>query len=163
MKLYKQNDDGSFVEATVVRAFETQEELDGFMKDRVERERKKVSEQFADYDTLKSTVEDVNKKLTGFESEKKSLEEQLQEKSKAVEAEKLNTVRVEVRNEFGLTKDHDRFLLGETEDEIKANAEILKKTGGAGVTITKDENNGEGAKESESRKLANGLFSSGKQ
>lgn len=163
MKLYKQNEDGSFVEAEVVRAFKTQEELDGFMKDRIERAETKVKEQFADYDTLKSTVEDVNKKLTDFQSEKKSLEEQLQEKSKAVEAEKLNTVRVEVRNEFGLSKDFDEFLVGETEDEIKAKAEKLKKNGGTGgVTITKDENNGEGAKESESRKLANGLFSTGK-
>ena len=163
MKLYKQNEDGSFVEAEVVRAFKTQEELDGFMKDRIERAETKVKEQFSDYDTLKSTVEDVNKKLTDFESEKKSLEEQLQEKSKAVEAAKLNTVRVEVRNEFGLSKDLDEFLTGETEEEIKAKAEKLKSKGGAGggVVINKDENGGE-AVESESKKLANGLFSTGK-
>lgn len=164
MKLYKQNEDGSYVEVNMVKAFETQKDLDDFMKDRVERAETKVKEQFADYDTIKTTLEDVNKKLTGFESEKKSLEEQLQEKSKAVEAEKLNTVRVEVRNEFGLAKDLDKFLVGETEEEIKANAEILKKSGGAGgVTITKDDKNGEGAKESASKTLANGLLGSGKE
>lgn len=163
MKLYKQNEDGSYVEAEVVRAFKTQEELDGFMKDRIERAETKVKDQFSDYDTLKTSLEDANKKLTGFESEKKSLEEQLQEKSKAVDAEKLNTVRVEVRNEFGLSKDLDQFLIGETEDEIKAKAELLKKSGGAGagVVINKDDNDGE-AVESESKKLANGLFSSSK-
>ena len=52
----------------------------------------------------------------------------------------------------------DKLAAGEV------NAEILKKSGGAGgVTITKDDKNGEGAKESASKTLANGLFGSGKE
>lgn len=162
MTLYKKNEDGSFVEATVVKSFETQKDLDDFMKDRIERAETKVKEQFSDYDTIKTNYEDVNKKLGEFETTKKSLEEQIAEKSKAVETEKLNTVRVEVRNEFGLTKELDKFLVGETEEDIRSNAEILKKSGGAGgVVITKNDD-GKEAKESPSKALANGLFSAEK-
>lgn len=164
MKLYKQTDDGKYEEVEVFRAFKDQAEFDESVKERVERERKKVSDQFADYDTIKTTLEDVNKKVSTFETEKKTLEEQLQEKSKEVEKANLSVARVEVRNEFGLPKDLDKFLVGDTEEDIRANAEILKKNGGAGgVTITKDNDNGDGAKESASKKLANGLFSSSKE
>lgn len=159
MKLYKQLEDGSYEEVNVVKSFETQEDLDKFMKERVERAETKVKEQFADYDTIKTSLDDANKKLGDFETTKKSLEEQIAEKSKAVDAEKLNTVRVEVRNEFGLKKDLDKFLVGDTEEDIRSNAEILKKNGGAGgVTFNKDDKSGEGAKESASKELANGLF-----
>lgn len=159
MKLYKQLEDGSYEEVNVVKSFETQEDLDKFMKERVERAETKVKEQFSDYDTIKTSLDDANKKLGDFETTKKSLEEQIAEKSKAVEAEKLNTVRVEVRNEFGLKKDLDKFLVGDTEEDIRSNAEILKKNGGAGgVTFNKDDKNPEGAKESASKELANGLF-----
>lgn len=160
MKLYKQNEDGSYEEAKVVRAFETQEELDTFMKDRVSRAEQKATEKFADYDTVKASLEDANKKLGDFEATKKSLEEQLAEKAKEVEKSTLNVARVEVRNEFGLSKDLDKFLVGETEEEIRTNAELLKKNGGAaaGVTFNKDNKNPEGAAESPSKALANGLF-----
>ena len=163
MKLYKQNEVGSYEEASLVKSFETQEQLDDFMKDRLERESTKVAEKFADYDTIKTSLEDANKKLGDFESTKKSLEEQLQEKSKEVEKSKLDIARVEVRNEFGLAKDLDKFLVGDTEDDIRANAEILKKNGstGAGVNITK-KNDG-GPKEDPSKVAANNLFGSGKE
>jgi hypothetical protein len=161
MKLYKQNEDGSYEEAKVIRAFQTQEDLDTFMKDRVSRAEEKAVEKYADYDTVKSSLEDANKKLGEFETTKKSLEEQLQEKSKEVEKATLNTTRVEVRNEFGLSKDLDKFLVGDTEEDIRSNAEILKKNGGAaGVTFNKDDPSGGGAKESASKTLANGLFGS---
>lgn len=163
MKLYKQNEDGSYEEVNLVKSFETQKDLDDFMKDRVERAENKVKEQFSDYDTIKTNYEDANKKLGDFETTKKSLEEQIEEANKAVAAEKLNTVRVEVRNEFGLKKELDKFLVGDTEEDIRSNAELLKKSGGAGgVVIKKDENNGDGAKESPSKELANGLFNSSK-
>lgn len=157
MKLYKQNDDGSYEEVEPHRVYMTQEnfqkDLDNHVKDRIS----KVESKFADYDSLKTNLDDANKKLTDFESEKKSLEEQLQEKSKEVEKATLNTTRVEVRNEFGLAKDLDKFLVGDTEEDIRANAEILKKNGGAaGITIDKDDKGG--AKESASKTLANGLF-----
>lgn len=156
MKLYKKLDDGSFEEATLVKAFETQKDLDDFMKTRVDQEHKK----FADYDEIKTSLEDANKKLTDFESEKTSLEEQLQAKAKEVETATLNATRVEVRSEFGLSKDLDKLLTGDTEEEIREKAELLKKSGSGGVVVTKDENGGGGAAESASKELANGLFGS---
>lgn len=164
MKLYKQNDDGSYEEVEPHRVYMTQEnfqkDLDNHVKDRIT----KVESKFADYDSIKTSLEDANKKVSTFETEKKTLEEQLQEKSKEIDAEKLNTTRVEVRTEFGLKKDLDKFLVGDNEEEIRKNAEILKKNGGAeGVTITKGNNGGEGAAESPSKELANGLFGTAKE
>lgn len=164
MKLYKQNDDGSYEEVEPHRVYMTQEnfqkDLDNHVKDRIS----KVESKYADYDSIKTSLDDANKKLGDFDSTKKSLEEQLAEKAKEVDAEKLNTVRVEVRNEFGLKKDLDKFLVGDTEDDIRSNAEILKKNGGAGgVTFNKDDKNPEGAKESASKTLANGLFGNAKE
>lgn len=157
MKLYKQNDDGSYEEVEPHRVYMTQEnfqkDLDNHVKDRIT----KVESKYADYDSLKTNLEDVNKKVTELETGKTTLEEQLQAKAKEIEAERLNTVRVEVRTENGLSKDLDKFLVGDTEEDIRANAEILKKNGGAaGVNIEKDK--GDGAKESPSKTLANGLF-----
>lgn len=160
MNLYKKKEDGSYEEVSIVKSFETQEDLDNFMKERVERAEKKVKEQFSDYDTLKSGLDEANKKLGEFDSTKKSLEEQLAEKAKEVESEKLNSVRAEVRTEYGLSKEFDRFLTGDTPEDIKSAAEILKKNGtGASFAFQKENEEGEAA-ESPSKELANGLFGS---
>lgn len=156
MQLYKKNDSGEFEEAKLVRAFETQAELDDFMKERVHQ----VEKKFGDYDTIKAQLADVNKSVETITGEKKTLEEQLQAKAKEVETANLKAARIGIRHEFGLSEDLDKFLIGENEEEIRANAELLKNKGAAaGVTITKKTNTPPA--ESESKKLAGALFGSG--
>jgi len=157
MKLFKKLDDGTFEEATVAKVFETQDEMDAFIADKASQIKRS---QFGDYDDLKSKVEDLNKTVTTLTTEKQTVEEQLQAKAKEIEAEKLNTVRVKIKHENGLPDELDKFLIGDTEDDIRANAELLKKGGAAaGVTITKN-NDDDGPKESPSKKLAGNLFNS---
>lgn len=119
MKLYKQLEDGQYEEVEPHRVYMTQEnfqkDLDNHVKDRIT----KVESKFADYDSIKTNLEDANKKLGDFETTKKSLEEQISEKSKEVEKANLSIARVEVRNEFGLPKDLDKFLVGDDEEEIR--------------------------------------------
>ncbi len=118
-KFFKKNDDGTYVEVT---AYE-QPEVDSIFKERLERETKK----FADYDDLKSKVTEANKKVEEEQSAKKTLEEQLQAKAKEVDAEKLNTARVGIKHEFGLSDELEKFLIGDTAEDIRSNAELLKK------------------------------------
>jgi len=155
MKLFKKLDDGSFEEVTVAKVFETQDEMDTFIADKTSQIKRS---QFGDYDDLKTKVSDLNKTVETLNSEKKTVEEQLQAKADEIAAEKLNTVRVKIKHENGLPDELDKFLIGDTEDDIRANAELLKKGGAAaGVTITKN-NDDDGPKESASKKLAGNLF-----
>jgi hypothetical protein len=153
-KYFKKNDDGTEVE---VEAFE-QVEVDTILKNRLDRETKKFADETT---TIKTQLEDANKKVSDFNTEKKTLEEQLQSKDKEVTAAKLGAARVEIRTEFGIPKDLDKFLIGDTEEDIRANAEILKKNGSAGGVIIKKKDDGE-AEESASKELAKGLFGSAK-
>lgn len=153
-KFFKKLDDGNYEE---VEAF-SQVEVDGIFKGRLERETKKVTDELED---VKSKLTEANKSVETVTGEKKTLEEQLQAKAKEVETEKLNATRVGIKHEFGIADDLEKFLIGDNEEDIRANAELLKKGGAsAGVTITK-KNNDDGPKESPSKKLAGSLFRSG--
>jgi hypothetical protein len=155
MKLFKKLEDGSFEEVTVAKVFETQDEMDQFVtstKDQIKRS------QFGDYDELKSKVSTLNETVTTLTSEKQTVEEQLQAKAEEFKKKDLEVARVKIKFENGLPDELDKFLIGDTEDEIRSNAELLKKGGAAaGVTITKN-NDENGPKESPSKKLANNLF-----
>lgn len=156
MEYFKKLEDGKFEPVSVVRVFETQKDMDDFIGDKVSQIKRS---QFGDYDELKTKLADVNKTVETLTSEKKTVEEQLAEQAKAVEAEKLNTARVKVKHEFGLPDDLDKFLIGESEDDIRSNAELLKKGGAAAGVIIKKDDGGDGPKESPSKKLAGSLFS----
>lgn len=156
MKLFKKLDDGSYEEVNVAKVFETQDEMDQFVADKTTQIKRA---QFGDYDDLKSKVEDLNKTVTTLTTEKKTVEEQLQEKSKEVESSKLDAVRVKIKFENGLPDELDKFLIGDDEATIRENAELLKKGGAAaGVTITKNTDDKNGPAESASKKLAGNLF-----
>lgn len=153
-KFFKKLDDGTFEET---EAF-SQIEVDGIFKGRLERETKKVTDELTE---VKDKLTEANKSVTDLTGEKKTLEESLQSKDKEIEKSKLDVTRVGIKHEFGLSDDLEKFLIGDNEEEIRGNAELLKKGGAsAGVTITK-KNNDEGAKESPSKKLAGSLFRSG--
>lgn len=152
-KFFEKLEDGTLKE---VEAF-TQVEVDGIFKGRLERESKKFADENAD---LKQKLADVNKSVETITGEKKTLEEQLQSKDKEIEKTKLDVARVSVKHEFGLSDDLEKFLIGDNEEEIRSNAELLKKGGvNAGVTIIK-KNNDDGPKESPSEKLAVDIFGS---
>lgn len=153
-KFFKKLEDGTLEE---VEAF-TQVEVDGIFKGRLERETKKIADEHAE---LKEKLAEANKSVETVTGEKKTLEEQLQSKDKEIEKTKLDVARVGIKHEFGLSDDLEKFLIGDNEEEIRSNAELLKKGGAsAGVTITK-KNNDDGPKESPSKKLAGSLFRSG--
>lgn len=155
MKLFKKLEDGTFEEVTVAKVFETQDEMDSFITDKTAQIKRS---QFGDYDELKSTVSTLNETVANLTNEKKTVEEQLQSKDEEIKKSVLDVARVKIKFENGLPDELDKFLIGDTEEDIRTNAELLKKGGAAaGVTITKN-NDENGPKESPSKKLANNLF-----
>ena len=112
----------------------TQEELNKIVQERIGAEKDK----YKDYDEIKS-------KLQGLEDANKSELEKLTEKLAAAEskakdletAAQVATWRVEVRKEKGIPETMDALLTGTTQEEIKAQADIIVTniTKGAGKPV----------------------------
>ena len=113
---YKKNDDGEFVECDLA-----QEDINQAVKERVDR----VNRKYADYDSLKETIEKMNAKqrededrINGLLTDKANLEDE-------VKAAKLETDKVKIMSEFKLNEDMAEFVTGETVEEMRGRAEKL--------------------------------------
>ncbi|SMB97790.1 protein of unknown function [Thermanaeromonas toyohensis ToBE] len=117
----------------------TQEELERILAERLKREREK----YKDYEDLKKAAEELKKlkeaqmseteklqaKLAELERERLELELQLQEA-------RLESLKLKVLDEMGLPKAWASRIFGTTEEEIRQDAEELKKMlGAAGKTV----------------------------
>lgn len=112
----------------------TQEDLDKVIKDRLSRERATIEKRYSDYDDLKS-------KVAGFETEKTNYENNLKKKNDEIAdlTGKLNSSNSELAKvkkekmqtsialEFGLPAQLSARLSGETEEDIRKDAELLQK------------------------------------
>ena len=124
----------------------TQEELNAVIGDRVTKarasERKTVEEEFtqkyADYDSIKNTLTEKENRITelGKELEQaknagstndKTIKE-LQEKVQKYESD---SVKTRIAQEFGLDASLANRLTGETEEDIRKDAEALKSIVGS--------------------------------
>lgn len=120
---------------------ETQEQLDGMFKDRLNRQNDKHSKeiaelkaQFADYEELKANkdgydaqitelnakLDEANEKLNGYNS-------QIAERDAQIADLKVNSYKERAIRVFNLTDDAIEFLHGGTEEEVNASAEKLSK------------------------------------
>ena len=100
----------------------TQEDVDKIVQDRLAR----ATEKYGDYDDMKAKLEEI-------ENANKSDLEKLTERASVAEAQvaayekekKISTWRSEIRKEKGIPENMDSLLTGSTEDEIKAQADII--------------------------------------
>lgn len=103
----------------------TQEELDAVIRSRLERERNK----FADYDTLKTSNADLQKALDKARADAQTAAQASAQK--IAELEKQNkdyataAVKTRIAAEFGIPDDIKDRLCGDTEEDIKKDAERL--------------------------------------
>ena len=113
----------------------SQEELDGIIAKRLERERANHS----DYDDLKAKVENYQTMSSEYETKLADLttvNKQLEDK---LAAEVLNTERVKVIHDFGIKSELEEFITGSTVEEMRARAEKLAHTTVSGaVSIDKE-------------------------
>ena len=113
----------------------SQEELDRVLSARLQRERETVTKQYqsqiterdqkiAEYD---GKITELNKKIEGY-SEQAGKIADLQSKIKGYET---NSVKMRIAHEIGLPYELADRLSGETEDDIRKDAESVKKLIGA--------------------------------
>ena len=146
----KEGDDYKEVEETL----HTQEDVDGVVKDRLERERKK----FSDYDDLKEKASKVDSIKSDYEDKLDKAGKEKADIEKQLGSAKLETTKVKISNEFGLSDELGEFLNGSNEDEIRKQAEKLSKgVKPSKVKIDKDKKPGENEK-TDTKTVAGKLF-----
>lgn len=125
---------------------ETQEQLDGMFKDRLNRQNEKHSRemselknQYSDYEALKeenigfkSQIEQLNGQLSEVSEKVKGYDALIAEKDAAISEYKIREIKGYVLSEMNLPIDAMNFLQGSDEETIRQNAENLKTLVGKG-------------------------------
>lgn len=108
----------------------TQEDIDRIINERLKREREK----YKDYEELKKAAEELQKIKESQMTEQEKLQAKLKEyeqllQQKELEAKKtaIESMKIKVLTELGMPVNLTSRIFGETEDEIRQDAEELKK------------------------------------
>ena len=112
----------------------TQEQLDALIGDRIKRERETTAKKYGDYEDLKQKVTDYEKQIgdlskTIEESGKKyaGYDKTLAELTAKVKGYETSSVKMRIAHETGIPYELASRLAGETEDDIRKDAETLSK------------------------------------
>ena len=102
-------------------AITTQEQLDAVIKDRLERERKTLTEKYSDYDDLKEKVSDyekqigdLNKSIKDNEKKYADYDQQLSALQTKVKGYESDSVKTRIAHEAGIPYELASRLTGET-------------------------------------------------
>ena len=116
----------------------TQAELDAIIADRLKREREK----YKDYADLKKAADEYQRLRESQMSDQEKLqaklaeyERQLLEKEREAAEARLESLKLRVLDEMGLPKAWAVRIFGTTEEEIRHDAEELKRLLGTGKTV----------------------------
>lgn len=156
----------------------SQEEFDEAIKDRIsrlnEKHNKELSEKLGSFEQTKSDLAEANKKLseanTALESQKARLAEletsasetkkQLADRDAQIATFQRAAVKQSIALEYGLPLELANRINGETEEELRKDAESLKLFVGQGVKVPPLANNGAGGditKDSAFKQMAQNL------
>lgn len=115
------------------KPIETQEELNKIVSGRVNEEHDRVMKQFADYEDLKKSNTDLKdelqqtkKTLSDTQEKYKDYDKNIADLQVKVHKYEIDSVKTKVALEAGLPYGMASRLRGETEEEIKSDAETLK-------------------------------------
>lgn len=103
----------------------TQEQLDLLIQQRIDRERKTIMSQYADYDALKKQVEDLTKNLTDEKTKRTDTEKQIADLQSKVTAAQLEQLKTNIAVEMNIPLALRDRLSGTTEEEIRKDAETF--------------------------------------
>lgn len=98
----------------------TQEEFDAAISKRIKRERDTISAQYSDYDDLKQKVTDYEGKIGNLTQERDALQA-------SIRVHETNSVKMRIAHETGIPFEMASRLSGETEQDIRADAENMAK------------------------------------
>ena len=131
----------------------TQEELDAIIGDRLKRERESVSKRYGDYDELKTKASDLEKQVGDLTKERdenakssEGYDKSLSELQAKVKAHETTSVKMRIANETGIPFELAEKLSGETEEDIRKDAEKMARfvTKSKYVAPLKSDGQGEG-------------------
>ena len=118
------------------KTIETQEQLDAVIKDRIERAEKKTEEKFAGYlspEDVEAKMKELNKKieemgnsLSGANDKAKADAEMIASLEAKAKAYETASVKSRIAHEVGIPYELANKLSGETEEDIRKDAETLK-------------------------------------
>ena len=118
------------------KVIETQEQLDAIIKERLDRAEKKQAEKFAGYlspedvdakvAALNKKVEELGNSLNGANDKAKADAESIASLEAKVKSYETASVKSRIAHEVGIPYELANKLSGETEDEIRKDAETLK-------------------------------------
>ena len=122
------------------KVIETQEQLDAIIKDRISRAEAKAAEKYADYDDIKAKSADKDKQIAALSSkldEQKTkydeYDKQIADLNAKIKDYEAGAVKTRIAHEVGLPYELANRLRGETEEEIRADAQELAKYGRPGT------------------------------
>ncbi|MDR3304410.1 MAG: hypothetical protein LBS85_00045 [Clostridiales Family XIII bacterium] len=119
---------------------ETQEQFDDLVKDRLARQEKQIREQvsgeYADYKDLKRAASEHETARKGWETEKDDLNGKLESANTRIKTFEMTALKAKILAKeeipWNLREQAIELLKGETEDEIKASAKLVKTLLGKG-------------------------------
>lgn len=116
------------------KVIETQEQLDAIIKDRIARAEAKAVEKYADYDKLKADAADKDKQIAALSTKLEEqngktseYDKQIADLTAKVKEYEASSVKTRIAHEVGLPYELANRLRGETEDEIRADAQEFVK------------------------------------
>lgn len=118
------------------KAITTQEELDALIKERLQRQKETYEKKYADYDSLRAAADKEKEYIKAAEENAenlKKLQNELETANQTIKRHEMESMRSNIASEAGLPKEFASRLVGDTEEEIRKDAESLK-------SIFRDEN-----------------------
>ena len=108
----------------------TQEELNSIIQERLNKEKQKIS-------TIEKEKEDLQKQFDEINQKYNTSEEAMEKLRKEVETHKMNELKRNIAKQNGLADELSSRLMGNTEEELEADAKRLStKHGLNGVVIS---------------------------
>ena len=121
----------------------TQEDFNSRLNDRLQRERAKFAdyeelkskaEKYKDYDDLKSQVESLTGDKTKLTNDLATANSTIEEQKAKIKGYETGSVKTRIANELGIPYEMVDRLKGETEEEIRKDAETVRKLMGTSRT-----------------------------
>lgn len=113
------------------KIIETQEQLDAVIKGRLERAEKKHSEATAELqseiEALKTTNTELTERIQAYDDKYAGYDDKIAELQNKVKGYETDSVKSRICNEMGIPLEMKDRLRGESEEEIKADAEALNR------------------------------------
>lgn len=105
----------------------TQEEFDALIKDRIERAKESTRKEYADYEDVKKKLCDKDAELSKMAERLTSLDAANKDLTAKLSASETDSAKTRIALENGLPFEFKDRLRGSTEDEIRADAQLLAK------------------------------------